>query len=692
VAGDGSAALVRQISSAGENPVKEMKICLVCNEILGAHRNGGIGTATSHLAILLARNGHSVTLFYVGDTLLDPFVPWASYYEAAHVTVCHYPGSQTQISPPWMRQAVEIYEQLQYRSFDIILFQDWLGLGHAGVIAKHAGLAFHRTTLAVIAHSVTPWLLEANQSFPQSRAELALIHLERQAIEYADAVVSPSLHLMNWLGRAGWTLPGSTSVIPYFLEGPELLGAVQLASPARKTTRVDKPSHLVFFGRLEERKGISIFLAALTSEELKNFRFKLTFLGRPATKSIEDVRGFVATHRSDLMAGVDFQPHLSSDEAQALLSSRDCIPVMPSLVDNSPCVIYECLKLRLPFVAASSGGIPELIHAGDRDRCLFDPTPEALARKLRGVLSSEFWESARPSYDQREIGERWLAWFEQHAPKQQAAKPIVSKPLLRSATEAADTTVVITHFERPQLVEQNLRALAMQSDKSFDVVLVDDGSQSEAALAFLDRVGCGIAGLPLKVVRQSNKYLGAARNEGIRNATGSFVIFLDDDNIPFPNMVEVFRRAAHATDADIVTCQMQFFRNPTGGPDLEELLTGERWAFPGGPVPLAVIQNCFGDATAIYKRDLFERLGYFHELPGVTFEDWQLHLRACLEGFSLISLPLPLFWYRITPGSMIKTTNIYANLRVVASAFHKKIPPSLFQLVDFMIGTNYQQR
>jgi glycosyltransferase involved in cell wall biosynthesis len=193
------------------------------------------------------------------------------------------------------------------------------------------------------------------------------------------------------------------------------------------------------------------------------------------------------------------------------------------------------------------------------------------------------------------------------------------------------------------------------------------------------------------VVRQSNKYLGAARNEGIRNAQGSFVIFLDDDNIPFPNMVEVFRRAARATKADIVTCQMQFFRNPTGGPDFEELLTGERWAFPGGPVALGVIQNCFGDATAIYKHDLFERIGYFHELPGVTFEDWQLHLRACLEGFSLLSLPLPLFWYRIAPGSMIKTTNIYANLRVVASALHEKMPGSLTQLVDFMIGTNFSE-
>ena len=70
----------------------------------------------------------------------------------------------------------------------------------------------------------------------------------------------------------------------------------------------------------------------------------------------------------------------------------------------------------------------------------------------------------------------------------------------------------------------------------------------------------GIAGLTIKVVRQSNKYLGAARNEGLRHANGSFVIFLDDDNVPFPNMVEVFRKAAHVSQADIVTSQLQFLR------------------------------------------------------------------------------------------------------------------------------------
>jgi glycosyltransferase involved in cell wall biosynthesis/GT2 family glycosyltransferase len=694
-----------------------MKLCLVSNEILGAHRNGGIGTATSHLAMLLARHGHSVTLFYVGAAALDPLSPWASHYQAAGIVVWHHPDSPAQIEPQWLRQTVEIYDQLQDRNFDVILFQDWLALGHSCMIAKSTGLAFANTTLAIVAHSNSSWISEANHAFPTGLPDLALAHMEQQAIELADSVVSPSHYLTNWMRDAGWTLPDSTSIIPYFLEGAELSReAVRSAGEAGRSAgeagrsageagrsadetgrsadetgrsadeawqRSERPRHLVFFGRLERRKGIDIFLSALVSEELQPFQFKVTFLGRPATRSIEHISGFIATHRPDLMAGLSFEPDLSSDEAQALLAATGCIPVIPSLIDNSPCVVYECLKLGLPFIAAASGGTPELIDAADRDRCLFAPNRRALARKLRDVLSSDGRHVPRPAYDPREIGGRWLAWFEAQTPK----SPPVASPYVASGP--ADTTVIVTHHERPRLVEQNLRALAMQTDSRFQVILVDDGSESEAALAFLDRAGRGIGGMPVKVVRQGNNYVGAARNTGIRHAGSRFLIFLDDDNIAFPNMVEVFRHAALHSGADIVSCQMQFFEDPTGDPDPWNLVTGEKWAFSGGPVALGAVRNCFGDTTAIYKRELFERIGYFHELFGVTHEDWQVHLRACMEGLMLLSLPLALFWYRATSGSVIRSTDPYDNMSVVASTFREKLPRSLWPIIDLMIGVHY---
>lgn len=657
-----------------------MKICLVSNEILGAHKNGGVGTATSQLSVLLGKRGYSVTLFYVGPTSLDRSDPWAVYYRTANVRVTHFPMTEATIYPRFMKQPCEIYEQLRDQDFDVILFQEWMALGHACVTAKKCGLAFEQTVLATIAHASTPWILAANRCFPKTPETLALNYLEQRALEGSDALVSPSDYLVTWMRLAGWNLPEATDVIPYYMQAQDLLGVgVQFENRAT----VSRPRHIVFFGRLEERKGINLFLRSLASEALASYRFKLTFLGKPATKSIEEIREFVFTTRPDLLEELEFRPDCSSDEAQTYLAAHDCVAVVPSLVDNSPCVIYELLRLRLPFIAASTGGIPELIDKSDQSRLLFQPTETALAAKISEVLNSDGWTPGRSRLESSQVEGLWLAWFERLACGRlnRTASPSVRVSI-------PQVTVAVTHYERPKLLDQNLRALSLQTDADFKLIIVDDGSKSESAVEYLEVVQSRFAHMRPRVIRQQNRYLGAARNTAIRNTDTPYIIFLDDDNIPFPNMVKVFKHAISSSQADVISCQMQFFGDPINEPDLSELFVGDRWAFPGGPVALGLIQNCFGDATSIYKTNLFEAVGYFHEIHGVTNEDWELHLRLALAGYQILSLPLPLFWYRVTPGSMSQSTSRYSNMRVVASTIQRNIPAQLAPIVDLLVGAH----
>jgi O-antigen biosynthesis protein len=657
-----------------------MKICLVSNEILGADKNGGIGTATSQLSVLLGKHGHVVTLFYVGITPLDPSDPWTIFYRAANVRVTHFPVTPARITPSFMKQPCEIYEQLRNQGFDVILFQEWMALGHACVTAKRCGLAFPQTVLATIAHSSTPWLLEANCCFPKEPETLALSYLEQRALEESDALVSPSNYLVEWMRLAGWNLPETTDVIPYYMHAQDLLGVS--ANFGNRAT-VARAHHIVFFSRLEERKGISLFLRSLASETLASRRFKLTFLGKPATKSIEEIREFVSKTRPDLLEELEFRPNCSSGEAQIYLATHDCVAVVPSLVDNSPCVIYELLKLGLPFIAASTGGIPELIDETDWSRLLFRPTASDLAAKISEVLDSNAWAPARPRFASSQVADLWLAWFEKVAWNRSNH---LTKPFVNVSTPGV--TVAVTHYERPKLLDQNLRALSLQTDADFKLIVVDDGSKTESSVDFLETIKDRYAHMSPQIIRQQNRYLGAARNTAVRNADTPYIIFLDDDNIAFPNMVEVFKRAINASQADVISCQMQFFHDPFNQPDLSELFASERWAFPAGPVALGLIQNCFGDATAIYKRELFDALGYFHEVYGVTYEDWELHLRWALAGCKLLSLPLPLFWYRVAPGSMSRSTSRYSNMRVVASTIRRNISPQLAPILDLLVGSH----
>jgi hypothetical protein len=229
--------------------------------------------------------------------------------------------------------------------------------------------------------------------------------------------------------------------------------------------------------------------------------------------------------------------------------------------------------------------------------------------------------------------------------------------------------------------------LTHQTDMNFSVLVVDDGSQSAEASRYLSGIEEQYQTLNLRLLRQDNCYLGAARNAGIRAANTDFVILLDDDNVAFPDMVSTLRRAIHSAEADVVTCGIRHFNDATGKPPVDTDCSGPDQFFSAGPILLGAVHNCFGDASGIYRKAIFDRVGYYHELHGVTFEDWQMHLRIVAAGFRLLSLPEPLVWYRVRPDSMLRTTRCYNNARVIASTINEMPCSLLGPLADYLMGS-----
>src|SRR5207302_9777815 len=105
-----------------------------------------------------------------------------------------------------------------------------------------------------------------------------------------------------------------------------------------------------------------------------------------------------------------FESTLDQPEALALLKQPGTLAVMPSLVDNSPMVIYECLEQGIPFLASNIGGGPELVVAEDRHRSFVEPTAAALERRLAYVLSSdEIYPPARAAFTRGGALSTWQA-------------------------------------------------------------------------------------------------------------------------------------------------------------------------------------------------------------------------------------------------------------------------------------------
>jgi glycosyltransferase involved in cell wall biosynthesis len=101
-------------------------------------------------------------------------------------------------------------------------------------------------------------------------------------------------------------------------------------------------------------------------------------------------------------------------------------------------------------------------------------------------------------------------------------------------------SVVIPTFERPDTLARVLEALALQSGPAdFEVLVVDDGSRD----ATPERLRALSPPFPFRFFRQENSGPAAARNRGVEEARGRWILFLGDDTVPEPNLVSVHARA-----------------------------------------------------------------------------------------------------------------------------------------------------
>jgi glycosyltransferase involved in cell wall biosynthesis len=677
------AADIADAKSHRLDPAQMMKICLVASELLGAHKNGGIGTATSNLAFLYREFGYEVDVLYVGEGRIDYGHSWIVRLIQAGVNVTHLDIHLKQVFPKYLRESNAIFDYLRSMTYGLIIFQDWRGGGFACVQARQAGLAFPSTRLAVIAHGPTAWLLDANRTVARSQETLAQLHMERAVFEGVDIVLCPSRHMKTWIETQGYDVKNIVHIPLYLWVDAQADGFV------KRQTELESVTTLAYFGRLEDRKGVAVFLNAILDERFAYSRFDVHFVGKEASWTEDQVRKLIKARRPWLSSRVSFLKDLDSEQSQAHLIGDNCLAIIPSLVDNAPCVISECLRRRIPFISTTTGGIPELVDESDRSRVLVAPTGRALADRLDQVLNRPF-ASAKAAYDAEDVSRQWQEFLDgqdamvgSNQDGSQTAKPAPDAAPSHASRERV--TVVLTHYERPHLVNQTLASLAVQSYRDFDVVLVDDGSKSELALRNLDQIEHGIWPFPIRVLRCENRYLGAARNEGIRSTDAEFLIFMDDDNIAFPDLIEVLVESCRRMNADIVTSQMAIFRDAQAEPELTLLRTGERWCFTAGPTELGLSVNCFGDATGIYKREVFDKVGFYHEWRGIGHEDWHLHARASLQGLKQVSLPVPLYWYRRVEGGMLHTTDQVDNNRIIWDLYREAVPAHLSRLVDLSI-------
>lgn len=400
----------------GDRP---LTVCIVTGEFVGLPHSGGIGTAMTGLACCLAEAGHNVTVLYTRGFMLTPrrrralADAWAT---RAIAFECLTPQRLSRYAGPLQEMTFTVpsavLDFLCERSFDAVHFNDMEADGFLALASKHHRLRFHDTTMGVALHSPRCWIDAINGRETATVLGKAMDAAERVAVATGDLLWSPSQYLLDWIVAHGFTLPGRVLVQPYVLPPMEASEPMGSSDPRGQLTREpsDALSRLVFFGRLERRKGLLLFLDAIdiVADELRRSGVSVLFLGQDTELDGRRASDLVRERARTWGLAVSFQSGLGQPEALALLSKPGSLAVMASPADNSPCTVYEAMERRIPFVAASTGGIPELIAEADHAQTLFAPDPVALAGTLRRALAGKL-PVATPRQSQAMLSAQWRA-------------------------------------------------------------------------------------------------------------------------------------------------------------------------------------------------------------------------------------------------------------------------------------------
>ena len=88
-------------------------------------------------------------------------------------------------------------------------------------------------------------------------------------------------------------------------------------------------------------------------------------------------------------------------------------------------------------------------------------------------------------------------------------------------------SVIVPIYNREKYLRTCLDSIVNQSYKNLEIILVDDGSTDDSVTICEEYA---TDDLRIKIIRQENQGVAAARNAGLRQAAGQYVGFVDSDD------------------------------------------------------------------------------------------------------------------------------------------------------------------
>lgn len=202
-------------------------------------------------------------------------------------------------------------------------------------------------------------------------------------------------------------------------------------------------------------------------------------------------------------------------------------------------------------------------------------------------------------------------------------------------------SVIIPNYNRAAVIGETVQNMLSQSLPPYEVIVVDDGSTDDSVEVIRH------FGNHVTLIQQSNQGPGAARNAGLKVATGEFIQFMDSDDLASLNKLEVQAKVLKEQNADIVYGPWVKAWMSNQKLQLQDVVLQQK-PLPSDRSTLLwflsswsmVFQQC------LLRKSLLDRVGGYREDLRL-YEDGELFVRMLLGGAKLVHEAHSLTLYRL---------------------------------------------
>ena len=211
-------------------------------------------------------------------------------------------------------------------------------------------------------------------------------------------------------------------------------------------------------------------------------------------------------------------------------------------------------------------------------------------------------------------------------------------------------SVIIPVYKVERYLPACLDSVLAQTFQDWEAICVNDGSPDKCG-DILDEYAQ--RDKRIKVITQKNQGLSMARNNGLKQAKGEYIYFLDSDDFIHPQLLEICCQLAGKEKADMVsfsfTKHAEKNMNPSPKYDLNNLkykVTNEPLYFQKKCHKHKISVNVW---SKLYKKSLIKDLLF---IPKIKFEDYPYTYAVLAKRPRTVILNIPLYHYTPNPNSI----------------------------------------